>query len=444
MKSTKTILSVIAALISINMVFAAGNINIYLDYNRFLDKDNNTIMLLDYQVPHRSMVFLAQNNGYYAELNVSVKLFAADSLAMEQNVTDNIGIRNKADADNSSKSYLNRLSFLLTQASYTVQFNAFDPNSQKSFSWQFKVDKLSTNALMSDIELNSEVRPDSLQYLPKFQRNNILYRSEPSILINKETTDHIYLYLESYCKPMDTKVLLNLSLVKDSLIVMDEYMDFVQKGNIESLSLKIPLEELKPGKYSGTVFLQTDEESDEHDFEFVLFEEQEEQFFLFSNPDEEYQLMRYFLGSQVPGDWKDISFAKKRRYGTQFWRNMAATTKRNVPEAVKFIQDRVDYANRYFSHLKPGWTSDMGRIYIRNGAADDVQRETSSDESRFVRKDYQIWKYASGQKPVYMFIDVQMNGNYRLIYVENDDMESSNPDWMRYVGADFDNSKLNN
>jgi len=28
--------------------------------------------------------------------------------------------------------------------------------------------------------------------------------------------------------------------------------------------------------------------------------------------------------------------------------------------------------------------------------------------------------------------------------VENDDMESSNPDWMRYVGADFDNSKLNN
>jgi GWxTD domain-containing protein len=208
--------------------------------------------------------------------------------------------------------------------------------------------------------------------------------------------------------------------------------------------LKIPLEDLKPGKYSGTIFLQADETSEERDFEFVLYSEPEEHFFLFSNPEEEYQLMRYFLGSKLPNDWKDASYAKKRRYGTQFWKNLAATIKRSVPDALKLIQERVDYANKFFGHQKAGWTSDMGRIYIRNGAADDIQRETSSDESRFVRKDYQIWKYTTGQKPVYMFIDIQMNGNYRLIYVENDDMEASNPDWMRFVGADFDTNLLNN
>jgi len=37
-----------------------------------------------------------------------------------------------------------------------------------------------------------------------------------------------------------------------------------------------------------------------------------------------------------------------------------------------------------------------------------------------------------------------MNGNFRLIYAENDDLESSNPDWMRYVGSDFDTSLLDN
>jgi Zn/Cd-binding protein ZinT len=123
---------------------------------------------------------------------------------------------------------------------------------------------------------------------------------------------------------------------------------------------------------------------------------------------------------------------------------MAYSTNRSVQSIMDLVQKRIDYANRNFSHFKQGWTSDMGRIYIRNGAPDDIQRDTSSDESRFVRKDYQIWKYASGKKPVYLFIDIQMNGNYRLIYVENDELEASNPDWMRYVGADFDTSKLDN
>jgi hypothetical protein len=37
-----------------------------------------------------------------------------------------------------------------------------------------------------------------------------------------------------------------------------------------------------------------------------------------------------------------------------------------------------------------------------------------------------------------------MNGNYRLIYVEGDQQESSNPDYLYYLGDDFDTSKLYN
>jgi len=45
---------------------------------------------------------------------------------------------------------------------------------------------------------------------------------------------------------------------------------------------------------------------------------------------------------------------------------------------------------------------------------------------------------------VYVFVDMQMNGNYQLVYVYNDDMERSNPDYLRYLGDDFDTSKLSN
>ncbi len=423
---------------------AQSRLNMFIDHNRFMNKDKQTVLLIDYQVPYRSMIFLAQNNGYFAELKVNVSISNADSMLFQQEVTDNIGIKNKADADNSQKSYLNRLSFTLDEPRYQIRFSAEDRNSQKTFAWEFSVDQLPENTMLSDIELDSEVRPDSLQYLAKFKRNNILYKPEPSFLINKSTNDFAHLYLETYVPAPNSSVLLNLSLSKDSLIVMDEYMDFHTKGTTESISLKIPLSDLAPGKYSGTVLVQSDERNEEREFEFILYEEAEEQIFLFSNPDDESALMRYFTGNNLPSDWGSFSLEKKRRYGTQFWRNLASSINRSPKDALSMVQERVDYANRNFGHLKSGWTSDMGRIYIRNGAPDDIQRDTSSDESRFVRKDYQIWKYSKGKKPVYLFIDIQMNGNYRLIYVDNDDMEASNPDWIRFVGSDFDTGKLDN
>ncbi|HOE54681.1 MAG TPA: GWxTD domain-containing protein [Candidatus Cloacimonas acidaminovorans] len=445
MKNIRLFFSLVVVLFAFSTLLGSDKLNMFIDYNRFLDKNKNTILLLDYQIPYENLAFLATNNGYFAELNVKVKITEADSIFLEHEINDIIGVKNKADTGNRKKSYLNRLSFTFHKPLYTIQFSALDINSQKNFFYEFQIETLPPSSLLSDVELNSEVRPDTSQYLVKFKRNNVLYRSEPSILFNKSINDYIYLYLEIYnWNSTSESCLLNLSLEKDSLVVMDEYIDFQPGPGSESINLKIPLKDLNPGFYNGTIVLQSAERTEERNIEFAVIEEKEEEFFLFANPDEEYELMRIFLGNKIPSDWGKMNQDTKRRYITQFWRDMAFSTNRSVQSIMDLVQKRIDYANRNFTHFKQGWTSDMGRIYIRNGPPDDIQRDTSSDESRFVRKDYQIWKYVSGKKPVYMFIDIQMNGNYRLIYVENDDLEASNPDWMRYVGSDFDTSKLDN
>ena len=435
------------ALLSCFLIPLSGSekLNMFIDYSRFLDKNKNTILLLDYQVPYQNLAFLAKNNGFFAELEVYIKICEGDSLLLDHKINDLIGVRNKADTSNKQKSYLNRFSFIMDRPICTVQFYAQDLNSEKSFMHEFEITALPVNSLLSDIDLNSEVRADTTSYLPKFKRNNILYRSEPSILFNKTNTDYVYLYLESYIGSTSLEsCLLNLSLEKDSVIVMDEDLNYKPASSSESINLKIPISDLNPGLYLGTVILQNPDQYEERKFEFAVIEEKEEEFFLFANPDDEFELMRIFMGNRISADWKDLSQDSKKRYITQFWRNMASNTNRSIQSIMDLVQERIDYSNKHFGHFKKGWTSDMGRIYIRNGAPDDIQRETSSDESRFVRKDYQIWKYSTGNKPVYLFIDIQMNGNYKLIYVVNDDMESSNPDWMRYVGYDFDTSKLDN
>ncbi|MDD3283273.1 MAG: GWxTD domain-containing protein, partial [Candidatus Cloacimonetes bacterium] len=165
---------------------------------------------------------------------------------------------------------------------------------------------------------------------------------------------------------------------------------------------------------------------------------------LFPDPEDEYGLMRYFMASRTPANLDSMNEEAKHRHITNFWKSMALSTGMSEQNIIDLVHERVEHSNRYYSSLKPGWTTDMGRIYIRNGAPSDIERGTSSDESRFVRKDYQIWKYSSGNRAVYVFIDIQMNNNYRLIYASGDDMEQSNPDWMRFLGSDFDSSLLRN
>ncbi|MDZ4182372.1 MAG: GWxTD domain-containing protein, partial [Candidatus Cloacimonadaceae bacterium] len=150
------------------------------------------------------------------------------------------------------------------------------------------------------------------------------------------------------------------------------------------------------------------------------------------------------LGSSVPGDWKNLDNNTKRRYVTQMWKNLARSVNLNAKDLIETVRERVEFADRSFGHFKPGRTTDMGRIYIRNGKPDEIEKDTTSDETRYVRKDYQIWKYRGRTNAVYVFIDIQMSGNYQLIYVKNDENESSNPDYLRYLGEDFDTSKLSN
>lgn len=423
---------------------AVDKLNMHVDYNRFLDQQGNTVLLLDYQAVYRNLMFLAQSGGYFAQLEVQVSLADQDSVLFEQSIQDNIGISNKYDASSQRKSYLNRLMFSLTVPSAVLSFTARDINSEAEFFWQNTVDILPVQSRISDIELNSHVFPDSSSYMQKFQRNKTVYEPIPSVLLSKNYSDYAYLYMELYSHPEDigSTYLLNLSLEKDGEFVLDEYLDNVFQKQRDAISLKIPLADLEAGKYMGTVTLQTGETLESRDFEFVLSVDIEQRYRLFEDPDEEYALMRYFMPGNLPANWDAINNETKTRHINNFWQNMAVSARMSEDEIMKLVDERVKYANQHFSSLKAGWASDMGRIYIRSGAPADIEKGTSSDETRFVRKDWQIWKYNSGNMPVYLFIDIQMNNNYRLIYVKGDDMENSNPDWQRYVGSGFDSSLL--
>lgn len=441
----KIVISVWLLAITISLA-ASERLNMYLEYNRFLNHEGKTILLIDYQIPYRSLLFLAHSGAYFAEVAVDIQIANQDSVVYTRSITDNIGISSKYDADSNIKSYLNRISLLMAEKSYNIKFSARDVNADRVFDWEFEVESLAEDTRLSDLELNSRVYADSSALLEKFRRQQIVYEPIPAIIFNRKYHQYVHLYLELYtpAAELGESQLLLLTLEQDGKIIMDEYFDSIPEKTTESITLKIPLDQLKAGKFEGTVSVQASEIRQSRSFDFVLTEESETMYSLFPDPDDEFLLMRYFAGSNLPSNWTAMSDDSKRRHINNFWRNMAMSSRMDIDQIMDLIHERIEYSNKHFSSLKPGWTTDMGRIYIRNGAPSDIETGTTSDDTRFVRKDYQVWKYPSGLKPVYVFIDQQMNNNFRLIYVANDDMELSNPDWLRFLGSDFDQSLLRN
>ena len=159
---------------------------------------------------------------------------------------------------------------------------------------------------------------------------------------------------------------------------------------------------------------------------------------VFDNLKDEYKLSSYFLTHQQKKYYKKLSDENKWKYLQAFWKanDLDPTTEYN--EFLDLIKVRIEYCNQHFKHFKRGWTTDRGRIYIRNGAPYEVISMTTSVNARYPQKDFEIWKYRITSYQTYIFFDQQQHGDFRRIFSENDPLEGSWSDWDSYLGPDFD------
>lgn len=144
--------------------------------------------------------------------------------------------------------------------------------------------------------------------------------------------------------------------------------------------------------------------------------------------------LEYIAEPRELAAWSDdLSSDAKRRFLTQFWkvRDPSAATSKN--ERRESFYGAIAQANRTFkeggrSHL-PGWRSDRGRIFAKNGPPDDVLRRQQEGRA----PPYEIWSYAKGKGYYYIFADRSGFGAYTLIH-SNDLKEAGLPGWGDIIG----------
>ncbi|MBT3229254.1 MAG: GWxTD domain-containing protein [Candidatus Marinimicrobia bacterium] len=120
----------------------------------------------------------------------------------------------------------------------------------------------------------------------------------------------------------------------------------------------------------------------------------------------------------------------KRNVLTSFWARRDPNPETSINEFKQEFYKRVQIANRDFgSDTMDGWSTDRGRILIKYGIPNDVERQQSS----LGQRPWLSWQYYDIEGGIrFIFIDRTGYGNFQLVHSDARD-ELQDPDWERFL-----------
>ncbi len=127
--------------------------------------------------------------------------------------------------------------------------------------------------------------------------------------------------------------------------------------------------------------------------------------------DEMRQQVEYIITGDERETYKSVKTPEqKRRFFERFWATRGGTSARRA------YMNKLEEANRRFSQgSTSGYKMDKGRIFIKYGEPQNIERENSSSN----QKPYEIWQYENvpGQgNVIFVFADRMGFGRYELIH----------------------------
>lgn len=422
----------------------------HTDYNRFLDAQGNTIHQINYKIPNSQLEFIAAHEGFMATVNVNISVVGQNNERRAlQEFKQNIGAQNRDLVDSGLHYFLDKISLTLKQeqSGLKLEIEFQDVNSGNAYLWSEPLINLPNDSLISDLEFSHRVNKNSIHLgLEKFRRGDYEFYVDPAHIYQKGINDTLFIYYEiqNLFPAVDNSAYLT-ELIR---VFNDDYSSEASTNlKVEDTTLdriqRIPADTLNVGYYQIEILINdlvSHRSASVKDY-FVINEKSSIGQSLFKDIEKEHQLLRYFLPTSRFKSWNTMSETAKWNFVDRFWSLNDPNPHTKENEFIESVRERIEYANLNFSYFKEGWETDLGRIYIRNGEPNDREQNVTDTDTKLTRKEFEIWKYRNSNR-VYLFIDIQGNGNYRLIYSKNDDMEQTANNWEKYLGEDFDVGKL--
>ncbi len=331
------------------------------------------------------------------------------------NVVDNHTINRKINVkdfnltNSRTKSVILKDKFDLPPGEYTLLAKSTDLITNKSAKRKvkFKMEDFASKpvALGSLLFLQSVTLDSSgqvIDFLPTFGNNFSVKKGA------------FYIYFDAFTQNLNQPVKIRYQFKAERLrrtkrlLEIDSTLVFVPKSKIFHQLFKLDRTRLTHNKYLLTVELISGNKKTKTEQPFSFF------WSTVPTTKEDIDLalrqMSYILDPDTLDKYLKAPLAEKQKFFERYWKERDPDPSTSKNELKDEYFRRVNYANQHFSTMTlDGWQTDRGRILIKFGFPDDIERHPFEIDS----PPYEIWQYYSLRK-TFLFVDYTGFGDYRL------------------------------
>lgn len=315
------------------------------------------------------------------------------------------------------------------QLSFLIQFGTYAADG----SFRYRVELLSGDRsgrredeleirreayALSDINLASEITIDSTG--DQLRKGNLRVIPRPSRVFDNRFR-HLFFYYEIYDITPGQDTLTAVYTVTDGQgdTLRKVTRKIEQTFASQAVNCGIDIQNMPAGAYELTVAIEDDQANriaaKATSFELAATEMHEVSFEGLPYYDE----IEYFLD---PRDYRKFSALPedgKKAYLERFWR----------AHDYNEIAERFTYADEHYKHGDtPGRRTDRGRIYVKYGVPDEIDRPLPLEHQE--SRSYEHWQYVGGQQ--FVFVDIRGVNDYELVWT-NAIGERSQPTLYKYL-----------
>jgi GWxTD domain-containing protein len=374
-------------------------------FRTFSEDGQKRIVKIYLQILNDDLTFLKGEDSFFGELQYEVYVNNKDNEAVfNRTVNERVNTINYEETN--SRQIFNTFvtEVELPPGEYEAVITVLDKNNNKQVNRKIKFNLEAINGLnflISDIMFFQKFEQDSSGQIINF---------EPSLLNNfSGGGKYIYFYFTSVVKnPQDT-LKINYKILDPRKFVnqSNEYL-LVDKPVFNKHFVRINREQFDQNRYEVELNAECNEK--------VMTSRKLFSFFWTTSPNSPKDLdlaleqMRYIVDADSVGWALKQKYEDKSGYFDRFWKRMDPNPDTEKNELLDEYFMRVNFATQNFSTITTdGWKTDRGRIFIKFGQPEDIERYPFQINSH----PFEIWRYYSLRKE-FLFEDRTGFGEYYL------------------------------
>jgi GWxTD domain-containing protein len=363
------------------------------------------------QVPYQMLSFVKDDEVFRASYDVTVNIFdSTDTPMVEKLWTEKVETKSFSESVSKHTGNISQRTFFLRPGNYSLQVQIADNETKKIAQIKRKVivRKFLPAALsMSDIMIigNMTKQGDRTEIVP----NVSSYVGEMA--------EGFSVFFEAYdYSPVDSAMfVLDVRNLRGDIVQSDTLKRSLLKEK-NSCFMKITSQKVSAGEYEMEI--REFPMSGKNGWKSIDTVTSTKHMFAvrwkgmptpISDLDLAIDQLQYISNRETIDSMKNADPAVKKERFLSFWKKRDPTPNTETNELMEEYYQRVDYANKNFSHYVPGWKSDRGMVYIIFGTPSNIERRPFDMDS----KPYEVWTYFELNRE-FVFVDQSGFGDYRL------------------------------